>query len=1144
MGKDIEILDFPVDFQTIFKDFKIKTKIGNYKVFILSKYYPQKDFPDEILDKDERYLREKIYKFKEGENDTVRNFAEVISKLLNKQIIDHNSVFCVIPASTKSKTRKRFKKFAKIVSRNLKFKNGFSYIKNLKDRPAKHVSRTNEDILDYLKFNPKKFQGKTVILFDDIITTGNSFIKIANTLKAYGALDVIGVFLAQTVNYLPQKQERNIFNCLFYPKFFEEILNDTELSKFIEFSKFTTTDFGIFSKNDSILTVISKVYNNIIQRGIPTYSSIFFETELRKLPINDSLKIRYLNELSNFTVSSNNLFAISILSSWLHKTLVSAIVHGLLREKEVWKIAVIENDARFSKIALEDFYIYMKNLSKLFDFSFPKIELTIFRENINEISEESSYINVKYKEIFELNNEDDFDLIIDAGINKKRLKYSLQNREKLVVIIPLEHIALKSAQLFYDFDFQKYELNEAKKEALDFILKNVFRKEHFRKGQLNIIKRILERKSTIGLLPTGSGKSLTYQLSALLQPGVVIIVDPIKSLMEDQVSKLHIQGINSCVYINSNQEPEKKQMILENLEEGKYKLFFISPERLEIKSFRKLLREMNLKISFLVIDEAHCISEWGEDFRPAYLNIAQNLKQITGDNEIPLIALTGTASYSVLMDIKRNLEIKEEDSILTPETFDRKELHFEVIKTKDKEKALEEILFYKIPKIFNVKNIAEIPGIIFSSTIEGKNGLYSVYSFLKKKGLNVEIYSGRKPKDLKFKDFSIYKQKVQKKFLDNEVSILVATKAFGMGVDKPDIRYTIHYNLPSSIEAFYQEAGRAGRDRLDSFSFLIFTEERPDLTDVILNPELPNRIAIKLFENYKYISDDIFTQLNFHFNSFRGKEIEQVETLKFYRMLRPHLATLKKGRYKFLEVKSTKGSIEKIIYRLTILGIIDGYTVEFKGKEKVFEIKVSYKDKREIVDNLKNYLFKNGEVLEINYKTGIEESISILIDFIYKRIEKQRRKSLLNMVELARNAKTNEEVKKYILNYFNESVYTRKLIKIIQRFDEIEMLNLIDEIKSETEEKELEILSWNLERLFENYPGNPYIHLVKAFLEIRKKKIKVAINNFRKFYMYTPKYFGKKALKKLIDFSKELGINLEESKLKIPSFKKAKVIFN
>ena len=1143
LKQEVEVRDFPINFQTVFKNFKIKTNIGRYKVFILSKYYSQKDFPDEILERDERFLREKIYEFKNGDKEVVKSFAEVISKLLKKEIIDPDSIFCVIPASTKSKTRKRYKKFSKIVSRNLNYKNGFSCIKNVKDRPAKHISGKNEDILEYLKFNPKKIQGKTVILFDDIITTGNSFLKIANTLLAYGAHDVIGVFLAQTVRYVPQEYEKHFFNCLFYPKFFEEVLNDLELSFFKEFSKFTINDFGLTSENDTPLILASKVYNNILQRGIPTYSSIFFEDKMKSFPLNASIKTRYLTELKNSIVSPHNIFAKSILSSWLHKTLVSVIVDGILTQKEKWKIAVIENDALFSKIAMEDFYIYMKNISKLFNFSFPEINLTIFREDSNFNFEKSEFINVTYKNISELKNEDNFDLIVDAGINKKRQKYYLKDRSKLVIILPLDYAVVKNNQQFYDFELQKYEINEEKEDALKFILKNVFRKEKFREGQMDIIKRILGLKSTIGLLPTGSGKSLTYQLSALLQPGVVVIIDPIKSLMEDQVSKLQDLGIGSSVFINGNQDQNQKQAILKKLQEGKYKLLFISPERLQIKSFRKLLKEMNLKISFLVIDEAHCVSEWGQDFRPAYLNIAGNLKQIAVNGITPIIALTGTASYSVLMDIKRILQIKEENSILTPKTFDREELHFEVIKAKNKEKALENILFDKLPKIFNIKNITEISGIIFSSTIDAKNGLYSVYEFLKKKGFNTEIYSGRKPKKFKVKDFSFYKQKVQEKFLSNDVSILVATKAFGMGIDKPDIRYTIHYNLPSSIESFYQEAGRAGRDRKDSFSFLIFTEECPDLTDIILNPELPNNIAIKIFENYDYINDDVFTQLKFHFNSFKGKEIEKIETLKFYRRIRPHISKLKKGEYKFLEIKSSRNSFEKIIYRLSILGIIDYYTVEFIGKEKIFEIKISKKDRKEIADNLKNYLFKNGEVKEIKNKLGIEESISILIDFIYERLEKQRRKSLFNIVELARKAKTNDEVKKYILNYFNESVYVRKLIEIIQKFNKIELLKLIDELENETDEREFEILNVNLERLFESYPGNPYIHLIKAFLEIRKRKLKNAINNFRKFSEFAPTYFVKKAVKKFVDFSKNLGVEINERDLEVPTFKKSKVIF-
>lgn len=1141
-----EIRELPKNFQTLFKNFKIKTNIGRYKAFILSKYYPQKDFPNEVLEQDESYLREKIYDFKNGDKETVKNFAEVISKLLKREILDLNTIFCVIPASTKSKTIKRFKRFSKIVSKNLEYKNGFNCIKNLKDKPAKHVSGKSEDILEYLKFNPRKVLGKTVILFDDVITTGDTFLKIANTLIAYGAIDVIGVFLAQTVKYTPQEYEKNFFRCLFYPKFFEEILYDSELAFFEEFSNFTLNEFLFSAKFETPLILTAKVYNNILQRGIPTYSSIFFEEKMKSFTFDPSYKLRYLNELKNFSVSIQNIFAKSILSSWLQKTLINVIVNGILTQKERWKIAVIENDAIFSEIAVEDFYIYMKNISKLFNLTFPEIDLTVFRddlENLNFEIEKSKIINVEYKNLSELKKEENFDLMVDIGINKKRKKYYLKDREKLAIVLPLDYSVVRKYQQFYDFEPQKYEIDKEKEEVLRFILKNVFRKDEFREGQMDIIKRILALRSTIGLLPTGSGKSLTYQLSAFLQPGVVFVIDPIKSLMEDQVSKLHDTGIGSSMFINGNQDKDEKQAILKNLQEGKYKLLFISPERLQIKSFRKIIKEMYLKISFLVIDEAHCVSEWGQDFRPSYLNIAENLEQIVNDEKTPIIALTGTASYSVLMDIKRILKITEEDSILTPKTFDRQELHFEIVKTKNKEKALESILFNKLPKIFNIKSITDISGIIFSSTIDAENGLYHIYEFLKKKGLNIEIYSGRKPKKFKFNNYSFYKQNIQERFLSNDVPILAATKAFGMGIDKPDIRYTIHYNLPSSIESFYQEAGRAGRDRKDSFSFLIFTEEHPDLTDIILNPELPNSIAKKIFENYSFLDDDVFKQLKFHFNSFKGKELEKNETLNFYRKIRPHISKLKKDEYKFLEIKTSKNSFEKIIYRLSILGIIDSYTVDYIGNEKVFEIKLYNRDKKEILDNLKKYLFKNGEFKDIKNKLGIEEIISILIDFIYERLEKQRRKSLFNLVELARKTSTNEEVKKFILNYFNESTYVRKLIGIIQKFNYSELLNLIDELKEETDEKEFELLSLNLERLLESYPGNPYIYLLKAFLETRKRNVNKAINNFRKFSKFAPEYYVNKVAKKFLEFSNYLGIKINEKYIKVPTFKKSKVIF-
>ncbi|MBO8161027.1 MAG: RecQ family ATP-dependent DNA helicase [Thermosipho sp. (in: Bacteria)] len=1125
-----------------FRDFKIVEKIGRYDVYILSKYYPLGEFPDEILEKDERLLRQIIYKFKDGEKEVIENFANIISRLLVKIKEDPETVFCVIPASTKRATKLRFKKFSKIVSKNLLIKNGFSYIKNKKNRLPKHLSGNVEDILEYLEINSKKIKDKIIILFDDILTSGKSFLKIANTLKAYGAKDVIGVFLAKTVEKEKIEFDKTVYSCLFYPAFFESILSEQEFNFFSKFTKFKINEIYVAPpKKDTPLILAAKIYNNILQRGIPTYSSLYFEKQLeRKYSLNPYIS-RYISELKNLLVSANNIFAASILSSWLHKTLVFAIVEGILKEKKVWNIAVLEEDTSFSKIAVEDFYIYMNNLSKLFNFKFPKIRLTIIREDEIKEIEKSDYIEVKYKHLSEIRSNEEFDLFVDIGLSNKKKKYTITDQKNLIFVFPLYYEIPVKIKQFYDFEVQRYELDENKKSAMEFILKNVFKKENFRDGQFEIITRMLNLENFVGLLPTGSGKSLTYQISSLLQPGVVIVIDPIKSLMVDQVKKLKEYGITSCAYINSEQSREEKNIIMDNLKSGKLKLIFVSPERLQIREFRKLLKEMELKIPIIVFDEAHCISEWGHDFRPSYLNVSKNIRKILKSDKVSIAALTGTASYAILNDIMRILSIKDKGTVYLPETFDRKELYFEVIKTKEKEKALKEIINKKLPEKLGDNVLDKYVGIIFTSVVEGKKGILEIHKILSSLNLRSNVYSGKKPSALKIKDYEAYKREVQHKFLSEEVPLLVATKAFGMGIDKSNIRYIIHYNLPSSIEAFYQEAGRAGRDRKNSYCYLIFSEENPRISDIILNPNTPNEIARKLFENYDYIHDDVFTQLSFHFSSYKGLKYEINETIDFYRKIRGHISTLKEGEYKFIQIKSRNKRIERIIYRLHLLGIVDDYTVDYIGKDKLYEIKVSKKSREEIIKNLKIFILEKGDYLKISEKMGIEEAITFLIEYIYEKTEKQRRKALLNMVELARNAKTNAEVKRFILNYFNESIYTKEILEIIYKFNELKLFELIEKLKSENEMEEIMRLDVNLERLFENYPDNIYLHILKAFVELKKKEFVKSLNHFKKFYINSEEHFRNKALKNYIEYAKTLGYEVDKRKLLAKKFKKAKV---
>lgn len=387
-----------------------------------------------------------------------------------------------------------------------------------------------------------------------------------------------------------------------------------------------------------------------------------------------------------------------------------------------------------------------------------------------------------------------------------------------------------------------YNVNEKNLSSLIYFLNNIFKKDNFRPKQIDIIKEALGRKNVIGLLPTGSGKTLTYQLTALLQPGITIIIAPLISLMNDQVHNLNKIGIHSCTAINSSFNSVEKRLIMKNLSNEKYQYIYISPERLQIKEFKDLL--FNLNIFNIVLDEAHCVSQWGHDFRTSYLRVGETISSLF--KKSISMALTGTASCNVITDIKRELQMSKNVMIITPNNFKRDELNFRIIET-DKTLSLEEkinsnIIQDSIPKTIhylyqiNNENINyeleehlffkkdEVQdkyinsGLIFCPFAKKKSGsvetLYnSIKPFFDKKNVKIGYYHGAMPTN--------NKNEYQDKFTNNELALLIATKAFGMGIDKPNIRFTIHTCIPESIEAFYQEAGRAGRDRNNAVNLII-----------------------------------------------------------------------------------------------------------------------------------------------------------------------------------------------------------------------------------------------------------------------------------------------------------------------------------
>ncbi|HFS4864865.1 TPA: DNA helicase RecQ [Enterococcus faecium] len=329
------------------------------------------------------------------------------------------------------------------------------------------------------------------------------------------------------------------------------------------------------------------------------------------------------------------------------------------------------------------------------------------------------------------------------------------------------------------------------------LLKQYFGYDEFRPGQKEIIQKVIDQENVLGIMPTGSGKSICYQLPALLLDGLTVVVSPLISLMKDQVDAANQLGI-PATFINSSLDGYETARRFQEIDRQQYRLLYIAPERFIMPDFIQAMKRWNVRM--IAIDEAHCISQWGHDFRPSYLQMANQLDQLP--NRPVIVALTATATVQVAADIKRLLKIPENNHIQTG--FERENLRFQVIRDQKKEQYLIEYL--KINK--------NQSGIIYAATRKEVDRLYHL---LKKFDFSVGRYHGGLNEN--------ERTEMQEAFLYDRLQLIVATNAFGMGINKSNVRFVIHYQIPGSLEAYYQEAGRAGRDGLSSEAILLFSPQ-------------------------------------------------------------------------------------------------------------------------------------------------------------------------------------------------------------------------------------------------------------------------------------------------------------------------------
>lgn len=327
------------------------------------------------------------------------------------------------------------------------------------------------------------------------------------------------------------------------------------------------------------------------------------------------------------------------------------------------------------------------------------------------------------------------------------------------------------------------------------VLQTYFGYSSFRDGQEELIDSILEGNDVFGIMPTGAGKSICYQVPALMFDGITLVISPLISLMKDQVAALNQAGIYAA-YLNSSLTQGQYFKALDYARKGKYKIIYVAPERLLTESFLEFAIHANF--SFVSVDEAHCVSQWGQDFRPGYLKIEEFLRRLP---KRPIVgAFTATATREVQQDVVRLLQLSNPKVITTG--FDRKNLSFFVLHAKDKKTALMRILRTHYGE----------SGIIYCIT---RKLVEEVYEMLAERGLEVSRYHAGMMDD--------ERRRSQEEFTSDRTQLMVATNAFGMGIDKPDVRFVIHYNMPKNMESYYQEAGRAGRDGEKAECYLLYS---------------------------------------------------------------------------------------------------------------------------------------------------------------------------------------------------------------------------------------------------------------------------------------------------------------------------------
>ncbi len=893
---------------------------------------------------------------------------------------------------------------------------------------------------------------------------------------------------------------------------------------------------------------IFAVINNIITRGLPTKAPILMEKIFEELGYS-----KFTNWLGSIHFKQNNK-QIDVLSlkkdyaqedacvlyspigvARIQKVLVEAILANKLDfSLKEWNILIEECDVPCGAIAIRSFVELFKNITQLsadYDsFFLPKINLTIISKDINSSlhlnenvyeSPRSQHLKIEFDFVVNYSS-----LYTDEHIREEfpETIYRVKNKNfytiKSLKSAQSERYVYTSEPILYKPLTEHYEdFNVA---CLKYFLQNIFRKEDFRAGQIPILNRAVQRKSVIGLLPTGGGKSLTYQLASILQPGITIVVDPLRALMQDQYNGLLKIGIDCVSYIESEQSSAEKKRHEYNIEQSKSLFAFISPERLCMFNFRERLKnmhDMNVYFSYGVIDEVHCLSEWGHDFRFSYLHLGRILyNHVKAKNGyISLFGLTATASFDVLADVERELSGDgafpiDEGTVVRYENSNRLELQYKIFDININSNIKGSDIYIK--GLINQKKSESVPSIIKDSHIyinellQDKNIDFIKKSFLERESImDGELYSDVVNRDLnvvvssdwyKQQDFylhggvvfcphtkgtlgvvasptkagvsDILKSKInnnhvatfkggdavsnQHSFLASKSPLMVATKAFGMGIDKPNIRLILNMNMSSSLEGFVQEAGRAGRDRKLALACILYNRQTDfDTINYFYSNnfkgiDVEKRMMHFILSQLKTLAVDLKKSQRFYVAGFLDTLQNSSIGDEFLFTISYDLFKLEKTEFAYItkllklshnldknDLNNYKAAIEKTIYRMSCVSIISDYTIDYAGSTFTFLAKK--KGENGYFASLKTFLTRYyteakaaseaEKAKEYKGLCEIQKCLGYLSEFVYTQIAEKRKRAMQDIdafckigIDKSKDWKVlNEELKDFIYYYFN-----------------------------------------------------------------------------------------------------------------------------